>query len=110
MDRIRHFVVWGMAVSWGCAITCRTGKVGRNGFLLTCTDGGGYDLLQRGDANSLLQLDDFGRGDTGLVWMVAMRPVPQRTARNRVRLGGSDGGQMDSYPIFGCSSFGSFGS
>lgn len=62
-----------MAFGWGCATACRTRKVGRCGFLCSRADGSGHDLLQRGDANPLLQLDDFGRGDTGVVGLATKR-------------------------------------
>ena len=73
MDRVWDSFIGGMAFGWGSATPCRRRKVGRSGFLCSRTDGGGVDLLQRGDANPLLQLDDFGRGDTCLVGLATKR-------------------------------------
>ena len=79
VDRVWGSFIGGMAVSWGCAPSCRTGKVGRGGFLWSRTNGGGYDLLQRRDANPLLQLDDPFRGNAGVVGLAAMWLGPHRS-------------------------------
>lgn len=97
MDWIRYFTVRGMAFGWGCATSCRTGKIGRSRFLYSRTNGGCHDSLLRRHSNSLLQLDDSPRGDPGLVGVAAMWLEPQRSVRNGFGFGGGTGGQVDGY-------------
>ena len=73
VDRVWGPIICGMAFGRRSTTPCWKGKFGRSEFLCSRTDGGGVDLLQRGDANPLLQLDDFGRGDTCLVRLATKR-------------------------------------